>query len=95
MLAVVVWLRMKFKDNEGIGIATGILGPACTMAIAFGFIYAEFFGNLLSKYIPIFPLIELEEGVKVVVNDPLIPPLVVNGQILWPFAASPRPRPSC
>ena len=32
-------------------MATGILGPAATMAIAFGFLYGEFFGNLLHAYI--------------------------------------------
>ena len=74
MLATVIWLRLRFRDSDAIGIATGVLGPACTMAVAFGFLYGEFFGNLLSKYIPVFPLIEIEEGVKVVVNNPLIPP---------------------
>jgi V/A-type H+-transporting ATPase subunit I len=50
MLALVIWLRMKNKDKPGIQMATGLLGPACTMAIAWGFIYGEFFGNLLMKY---------------------------------------------
>lgn len=47
MLATVIWMRMKFKDNEGVQIATSVLGPAATSVIAFGFIYGEFFGNLL------------------------------------------------
>jgi V/A-type H+-transporting ATPase subunit I len=47
MLATVIWLRMKFKDNNGVQLATSILGPAATSVIIFGFIYGEFFGNLL------------------------------------------------
>jgi V/A-type H+-transporting ATPase subunit I len=58
MLGLVLWLRRKYRDKPGIQMATGLLGPACTMAIAWGFIYGEFFGNLLMKYwisIPIIP----------------------------------------
>ena len=47
MLGTVMWLRMKFKDNDGVQLATSILGPAATSVIIFGFIYGEFFGNLL------------------------------------------------
>ncbi len=47
MLATVMWLRSKFKDNDGVQMATAILGPAATSVIIFGFIYGEFFGNLL------------------------------------------------
>ena len=47
MLGTVIWLRMKFKDNSGVQLATAILGPAATSVIIFGFIYGEFFGNLL------------------------------------------------
>ena len=47
MLGTVIWLRMKFKDNNGVQLATSILGPAATSVIIFGFIYGEFFGNLL------------------------------------------------
>jgi V/A-type H+/Na+-transporting ATPase subunit I len=50
MLGVVIWLRLKFKDNAGVQMATGILGPATTMAVLFGFLYGEFFGNLLEKF---------------------------------------------
>jgi V/A-type H+/Na+-transporting ATPase subunit I len=46
MLAVIVWLRMKFKENELIRIATSILGPAATMVIAFGLVYGEGFGDM-------------------------------------------------
>jgi V/A-type H+-transporting ATPase subunit I len=47
MLAVVIWLRLKYKDKVGVQMATSILGPATTMAVIWGFIYAEFFGNTL------------------------------------------------
>jgi V/A-type H+-transporting ATPase subunit I len=47
MLGTVMWLRMKFRDNGGVQLATSILGPAATSVIIFGFIYGEFFGNLL------------------------------------------------
>lgn len=47
MLGTVMWLRSKFKDNGGVQMATAILGPAATMVILFGFLYGEFFGNLL------------------------------------------------
>jgi V/A-type H+-transporting ATPase subunit I len=46
MLAIVFWARLKYKHNDNVQMATAILGPAATMAIAFGFIYGEFFGNL-------------------------------------------------
>jgi V/A-type H+/Na+-transporting ATPase subunit I len=46
MLGIVVWLRIKFKENELVQLATSILGPAATMVIAFGFLYGEFFGDL-------------------------------------------------
>jgi len=47
MLGTVMWLRMKFNDNSGVQLATSILGPAATSVIIFGFVYGEFFGNLL------------------------------------------------
>lgn len=47
MLGVVLWLRFRFKDNDNMQLATSILGPATTAVIAFGFVYGEFFGNLL------------------------------------------------
>lgn len=46
MLLIVVWMRLRFKDIPWMKQATGILGPACTMAIVFGFLYGEFFGSL-------------------------------------------------
>jgi vacuolar-type H+-ATPase subunit I/STV1 len=45
MLAVVIWLRLKFKENELIQVATAIIGPAATMVIAFGMAYGELFGD--------------------------------------------------
>lgn len=50
MMAIVLWLRTKMKDNQGVQTATSILGPAATMCIVFGFFYGEFFGNLLGKH---------------------------------------------
>ncbi len=47
MLGTVMWLRMKYKDNAGVQMATAVLGPAATSVLIFGFIYGEFFGNLL------------------------------------------------
>jgi V/A-type H+-transporting ATPase subunit I len=49
MLGTVIWLRMKFKENHGVQVATAILGPAATSVVFFGFVYGEFFGNLLGK----------------------------------------------
>jgi V/A-type H+-transporting ATPase subunit I len=51
MLGIVVWLRFKFKQNAMIQVATSILGPAATMVIAFGFLYGEFFGDLLGHHL--------------------------------------------
>ena len=47
MMAIVLWLRAKMKDNQGVQTATSILGPAATMCIVFGIFYGEFFGNIL------------------------------------------------
>jgi V/A-type H+-transporting ATPase subunit I len=49
LMGLVVWARMKFKDNPNVQLATSIMGPAATMAIAFGLIYGEYFGNALTK----------------------------------------------
>lgn len=46
MLAVIFWLRFKFRSNELVQVATSILGPAATMVVAFGFLYGEGFGDL-------------------------------------------------
>ncbi|HEX9093078.1 MAG TPA: V-type ATP synthase subunit I [Coriobacteriia bacterium] len=46
MLALVIFLRVKYKDKPFIQMSTSILGPACTAVIAFGFLYGEFFGNV-------------------------------------------------
>jgi len=59
MLALILWMRWKFKDNEGVQMATGLMGPAATAAIIFGFFYGEFFGGILweadlIKTIPLF-----------------------------------------
>ena len=59
MLAIILWMRFKYKDKPGVQLATSILGPAATAAILFGFFYGEFFGGLLwqwgvIKEIPLF-----------------------------------------
>ncbi|MCL4554921.1 MAG: hypothetical protein M1565_07325 [Actinobacteria bacterium] len=46
ILAVVIWLRFKFREIELVQVATAILGPAATMSIAFGLAYGEGFGNV-------------------------------------------------
>ncbi len=46
MVLVVWWLRVKYRKIPFVQQATSVLGPAATMAIAFGFLYGEFFGNL-------------------------------------------------
>ncbi|MCX8007511.1 MAG: hypothetical protein N3B11_05275 [Coriobacteriia bacterium] len=47
MLAIILWMRFKFRDKPGVQLATSILGPAATSAILFGFFYGEFFGGVL------------------------------------------------
>jgi V/A-type H+/Na+-transporting ATPase subunit I len=49
MLATIFAIRVRFKDNVGVRLATSILAPAAASAVAFGFVYGEFFGNLLGK----------------------------------------------
>jgi V/A-type H+-transporting ATPase subunit I len=44
MLAIILWMRLKFRDKPAVQLATGLLGPAATAAILFGFFYGEFFG---------------------------------------------------
>jgi len=61
MLGTVLWLRTKYAGNSGVQMATSILGPAATSVIIFGFIYGEFFGNVLGEnflnvIIPIYSL---------------------------------------
>jgi V/A-type H+-transporting ATPase subunit I len=50
MLGIVVWLRLKFRENPMVQTATSILGPAATMVIVFGFVYGEFFGNVFGTH---------------------------------------------
>lgn len=59
MLGVILWLRFKFRENKSIQAATSILGPAATMVIAFGFLYAEFFGDLLGHYLGWVQMIQI------------------------------------
>lgn len=50
MLGIVLWLRFRNPDSSGMQVATSILGPAATMVVAFGFVYGEFFGDLLGVH---------------------------------------------
>lgn len=60
MLAIVLWMRFKFKDQQFVQIATGLLGPAATAAILFGVFYGEVFGGLLWKHGEfMFPVIKI------------------------------------
>jgi V/A-type H+-transporting ATPase subunit I len=47
MLAIILYMRFKFKDKQAVQMATGLLGPAATAAILFGFFYGEFFGGVM------------------------------------------------
>jgi V/A-type H+-transporting ATPase subunit I len=55
-LVAVLWLRIKFKEKPMIQTVTSILGPAATMAVIFGFVYGEFFGNVIENTGWIIPL---------------------------------------
>ncbi len=46
MLAIILYMRFKMKDKPAVQLATGLLGPAATSAIIFGFFYGEFFGGI-------------------------------------------------
>lgn len=46
MLAIVIWLRVKYHDKPALQLATSILGPAATMVVVFGVLYGEFLGNV-------------------------------------------------
>lgn len=52
MLAATLWLRFKYRTNQFAQIATAVFGPAATMAIAFGLVYGEVFGDTLYKMFP-------------------------------------------
>jgi V/A-type H+/Na+-transporting ATPase subunit I len=49
MVGVAVWLRLKYRENQLVQTGTAVFGPAATLAIVFGFLYGEFFGNLLGE----------------------------------------------
>lgn len=50
MMGIILWLRFKYHDNANIKLATSVLGPAATSVIAFGFVYGEFFGDVLGRH---------------------------------------------
>ncbi|MDO8849070.1 MAG: V-type ATPase 116kDa subunit family protein [Coriobacteriia bacterium] len=63
MLAIILWMRFKYKDSAAVQLATGLLGPAATSAIMFGVFYGEVFGGLLWKHGEfMFPIISLGQG---------------------------------
>jgi len=62
MLGTVIWLRQSFKENAGVQMATAILGPAATSCIFFGFVYGEFFGNLLGSYFHVIQPLYVNNG---------------------------------
>lgn len=47
MLAIVLIMRARFKNRPAVRLATSVILPATISAILFGFVYGEFFGNLL------------------------------------------------
>jgi V/A-type H+-transporting ATPase subunit I len=51
MVGIVLWLRLKYREKPAIQVATSVLGPAATMVVAFGVLYGEFFGDVLSHYL--------------------------------------------
>ncbi len=84
MLGITLWLRLKYKDNDGVQLATSIIGPAATAVLAFGFVFGEFFGNVFGpavlnwiKTINIFG-IHLPFNRVEFVNDFMIIALVVG-----------------
>lgn len=53
LLFLICWFAgKKFKDNYGVQMFTNVLKPAGIMAMVFGVLYFEFFGNLAHVYIP-------------------------------------------
>lgn len=84
MLATVIWMRRKFSDSEGIKIATAVLGPAATSATLFGFIYGEFFGNLLGpKFMDLIKPLYVVSGKLVLTGSLHDTPS--GGTLLLPF----------
>jgi V/A-type H+-transporting ATPase subunit I len=61
MLAIILWLRFKYKETPAVQVATGLLGPAAPAAIMFGFFYGEFFGGTLydASHHFIFPTLNI------------------------------------
>ncbi len=68
MLGIILWLRFSKRDNPTVQLATSVLGPAATMVIVFGFLYGEFFGNVLGP--------EYLNWIRVVQVGPLTLPFV-------------------
>jgi V/A-type H+-transporting ATPase subunit I len=77
MLGVVIWLRMKFKDNAGVQMATSILGPAATSVVLFGFFYGEFFGNILGPQ-----FLNVIVPIKTAAGEQILPFRREHGQLI-------------
>lgn len=85
MLGTVIWMRMRFKDSDGIKIATAVLGPAATSAVLFGFIYGEFFGNLFGpKFMDLIKPLYWASG-KLVMTGSLHDSPAGGGTMILPF----------
>jgi V/A-type H+-transporting ATPase subunit I len=83
MMGIILWARSKYKDNANVQMGTSILGPAATLVIAFGVLYGEFFGNLLTGIFHILPVVNAQ---GVVTAPGLVPAVFApNGMLIWPF----------
>jgi V/A-type H+-transporting ATPase subunit I len=91
MLGILIWMRMKYKENAGIQLATAVLGPAATSAVFFGFVYGEFFGNIFSEQVPIIQKLWVLNGVYHVggtipaAAHVLLPFERTSTELLYPF----------
>lgn len=90
MLGTVIWLRMKYKENAGVQVATAVLGPAATSAVFFGMIYGEFFGNVLTQYTHVVQNLWVLNGQYGLGNAPagahvLLPFERSSSELLYPF----------
>lgn len=74
MLAVIFWLRLKFRESELIQVATSILGPAATMVVVFGLLYGEGFGDMPIRV----GLVE-----KMQALDPVTGLMAYTGETAW------------
>lgn len=76
IVGISLWLRSKYKDVEAAVLASAIFIWAGTSAIIFGFIYGEFFGDLLLRF-HLIPHVTLFGVVLPVERTELIMPFLV------------------